>query len=384
MNSATSHSLLAAQQHLQSADVYTDLASLQQLKASDDKDDAMRKVAQQFESIFIGMMLKSMRDANAVFEEGSLFNSGETKFYRDMYDQQLSLSMAHTQQGGIGIAEAMYRQMSQSYGDNRTSSAAESRLSMVTPLETDSSVNTSLENVPASSIPTGSLPARVTPEGNEQLKNRLVKPDSVSPLLPLPAKTISVNAPLTLRNEPEAAVPVVTKSANDKPPHYFALAHSPESFIRVVSPIMAQAAKALGIDSAILTAQAALETGWGQSVLKNSNGESSFNVFNIKAGQQWQGDTLDVSTLEYSQGTFKPEQATFRAYDSIEHAVTDYVAFVQQNPRYHNALKANDGGTYIHALQKAGYATDPDYANKILSIRERIVTGDSALKRTDS
>ena len=97
-------------------DVYTDLSGLQQLQSEENQDAALKKIAQQFESLFINMMLKNMRSANAVFEQDSMFNSNEMKFYRDMYDHQLSLTLAHG--NGIGIADAMYRQLSRSYGEN--------------------------------------------------------------------------------------------------------------------------------------------------------------------------------------------------------------------------------------------------------------------------
>lgn len=96
-------------------DVYTNVQGLQQLGKNGNRDEALKKVAQQFESMFIHMMLKNMRQANAVFEEDSLFNSEEGNFYRDMHDHQLSLTLAHNQ--GIGIADVMYRQLSQNYGD---------------------------------------------------------------------------------------------------------------------------------------------------------------------------------------------------------------------------------------------------------------------------
>ncbi len=299
---------MAAQQQMQSADVYTDINSLQKLKTSDDKDLALRQVAQQFESLFLGLMLKSMRDANAVFEEDSLFNSGESKFYRDMYDQQLSLSMAHSKQGGVGIADALYRQMSASYGDKLTN--ADGGLSIGPALSTTNS------------------------------------------------------------------------SSKTK---YTALADSPEEFVKKVSPIMLQGSEKLGVDADILVAQAALETGWGKSVLSQGDGSSSYNLFNIKAGSQWQGKTVEVSTLEFAQGTFKPEHAKFRAYDSLEESVNDYVRFVQENPRYQQALKsASDSTDYIRELHKAGYATDPDYADKVLSVKARVVSGFSPSQTSET
>lgn len=104
-------------------DVYTNIHGLQQLGKNGDKEEALKKVAQQFESMFINMMLKNMRQANAVFEEDSLFQSEEGNFYRDMHDHQLSLTLAHKQ--GIGIAEVLYRQFSRSYGNEAGSALSQ-------------------------------------------------------------------------------------------------------------------------------------------------------------------------------------------------------------------------------------------------------------------
>ena len=118
----------------------------------------------------------------------------------------------------------------------------------------------------------------------------------------------------------------------------------------------------------MLLAQAALETGWGRHVVADQQ-RSSNNLFNIKAGAHWQGPTVTVSTLEYRDGVAVKEQARFRAYDSPAEAFNDYVDFLQSNPRYEQALEqVGDGERYLQELQRAGYATDPAYADKIITI----------------
>ncbi len=304
MSAMSSISNFNPSDHFRSAEVYTDLNSLQELKNIDDKEQALRKVSQQFESIFVSLMLKSMRDANAVFEQDSMFSSNETQFYRDMYDQQLALTMSHSGPGGIGVAEALYRQLS-------AKSGVESK-----------TLNTNLQTS---------------------------RPDRQFDLPPRgPGNTGSTGT--------ERAV----------------LASSPEEFIRLLEKPLEQAAKSLGVDKNVLMAQAALETGWGKHVIAKGE-ESSFNLFNIKAGSQWKGDTVNVSSLEYSNGTFKPEASSFRCYSSIEESVNDYLKFVQENPRYKEALEnVNDSAAYIRTLHQAGYATDPEYADKVLDIQQRI------------
>jgi flagellar protein FlgJ len=144
---------------------------------------------------------------------------------------------------------------------------------------------------------------------------------------------------------------------------------SAEDFIRQLHPYAQQAAKELGVEPRVILAQAALETGWGRSLIKNSNGESSFNLFNIKADKSWHGKQAQVPALEFEQGIAKKVNAGFRSYGSFQESFQDYVAFIKNNPRYGDALKqAGNGERYLHELQRAGYATDPNYANKIMNI----------------
>lgn len=293
-------------------DVYTDLNGLQQLRGSTDKDEALKKVAQQFESMFINMMLKNMRSANAVFEEGSLFNSKESEFYRDMHDQQLSLTLAH--QNGFGIAEALYRQMSNNYDLDKESG-------------TDKESGAGNTNANAKDNANGS------------------DVESIKPSLESAAKSGIQRA---------------------------SVSETPEEFIRMLLPKVKQAGSELGVDPEIIVAQAALETGWGSRVIADESGKSSNNLFNIKAGSQWRGDSVPVKTLEYRDGTFKPEVDEFRRYESMDESIRDYVNLIKRGAHYQEALQAESGGEYLQRLQQAGYATDPAYADKILSVYQKI------------
>lgn len=129
----------------------------------------------------------------------------------------------------------------------------------------------------------------------------------------------------------------------------------------------------MGVPPRALIAQAALETGWGQHVIRHANGRSSYNLFNIKAHGGWQGGRVRVPTLEYRGGVAVREFAEFRAYDSPAAAFRDYAELLRGNPRYADVLRAGDNETaFARALEAAGYATDPRYAEKI----ERILGGD--------
>ncbi|HID45552.1 MAG TPA: flagellar assembly peptidoglycan hydrolase FlgJ [Chromatiaceae bacterium] len=143
---------------------------------------------------------------------------------------------------------------------------------------------------------------------------------------------------------------------------------SPEAFIQDLWPAAQKVADKLGITPEVLIAQAALETGWGKKMPDGSQG-SSMNLFGIKADASWRGEKVSVQTLEYREHVAVREQASFRAYDSTENSMEDYVAFLKNNPRYETALKhVNDPQRFLRELQDAGYATDPHYAEKIQGI----------------
>jgi flagellar protein FlgJ len=148
---------------------------------------------------------------------------------------------------------------------------------------------------------------------------------------------------------------------------------SPETFVRDIWPMAKRTAQSLGVSPRALVAQAALETGWGQHVIRRPDGSSSNNLFNIKAHAGWNGDSVGVPTLEYRDGVAVRETAQFRAYDSLQQAFDDYGSFLRAHPRYSGALEAGeDAPQFLRGLQRAGYATDPGYAEKI----ERILGSD--------
>jgi flagellar protein FlgJ len=146
---------------------------------------------------------------------------------------------------------------------------------------------------------------------------------------------------------------------------------SPEAFVGHLQPYAEKAAKSLGVSPSLLLAQAALETGWGQKVIKNAR-QSSYNLFNIKADSSWKGHRVASQTLEYHQNTPVMEKAAFRAYPSYQESFNDYVRFLNQNPRYRTALQQSENDDFIRGIHKAGYATDPDYANKVLRVQQQI------------
>lgn len=139
-----------------------------------------------------------------------------------------------------------------------------------------------------------------------------------------------------------------------------------KSFARAIWPHAERVAKQLNVAPEAIVAQAALETGWGAHVPQRSDGNSSFNLFGIKAGKGWSGDSAVRPTLEFEFGVAQPQQAKFRAYENIAATFDDYSELLSRNPRYASvANRGDDADGFADALQSSGYATDPSYADKL-------------------
>ena len=123
-----------------------------------------------------------------------------------------------------------------------------------------------------------------------------------------------------------------------------------------------------GIPHQLIVAQAALESGWGVREIPAAAGKSSYNLFGVKSGSNWAGPVSDIITTEYEQGIARKIKASFRVYGSYTEAVNDYVRLLTENPRYAQVLTARDPEQAAHALQQAGYATDPQYADKLTRV----------------
>ena len=294
-----------AQMHLR--DTHLNNQGMESLRAMgrDGDPEALREVARQFESMFVHQMLKNMRSANEVFGKDNFLNSNETQFHQQMFDQQLSLEL--TAGRGLGLADALYQHMLQAYGHH-----------LNTPEDAQANVAELLQ--------------RSAPFQNDWVgSGSAVGPAAVGGKM--------------------------------------SMADSPEAFITALQPYAQQAAAELNVNADVLLAQAALETGWGRHVIHTGDGRSSHNLFNIKADQRWDGERVNVTTLEYRDGLAQQERAGFRRYDSYAQSFTDYIDFLKNNPRYQRALEAgSDSVAYAEELQKAGYATDPEYASKIKSL----------------
>ena len=139
-----------------------------------------------------------------------------------------------------------------------------------------------------------------------------------------------------------------------------------ENFVKGHQAAAQRVARESGIPAHYMIGQAGHETGWGQSEIRGAGGANSFNLFGIKATGGWTGKVAEITTTEYINGEARKVKAKFRAYDSYEESFRDYARLISQNPRYANAMQATGNAKdYATALQKAGYATDPQYANKL-------------------
>ncbi len=147
------------------------------------------------------------------------------------------------------------------------------------------------------------------------------------------------------------------------------LPQTPAEFVHRMLPSIRRAASTLGVDPMGILAQAALETGWGQRMPRNADGSLSHNMFGIKAGDEWTGARATADTMEISNGVATPRRTAFRAYGSIEDSVNDFVSVLKSSPRYRDVIAGGgSAATYITSMGKSGYATDPEYANKLNQI----------------
>ncbi|GAA0787651.1 flagellar assembly peptidoglycan hydrolase FlgJ [Marinobacterium sediminicola] len=325
-----------------SSSLFTDLNQLQKLKgqAQSDQQAALKGVAQEFEQLFMNMMLKSMRQANDVLATDSPFNSSDVKFYQEMFDQQLTLDLS--KKDSIGLADIIVKQLSQ-------------KLDAVPRADTDDD-------------------EQQDRSFTEQMLNRAVASGPVNQPAGMPYSAPVANISAGQEDEALDEMAATGSSSDESGDALPARFETPAQFIEQLMPLAEKAAAMLGVNPSVLLAQAALETGWGKFITRDAgSGQSSRNLFNIKADSRWQGDTVQVQTLEYRGGVPEKEQARFRAYDSYANSFNDYVDFLRTNPRYQQALENGaDPTRFVRELHNAGYATDPEYATKI----ERIFNGE--------
>ncbi len=293
------------------------------LLAKKDGNAAIKAAAQQFESLFLGILFKSMRES---LPGDDLFESEQTKMFTQMFDQQLAQKISTTH--GIGLADTLARQLTQ----NGVSPGA---VLEETAGERPAPVPLKREDVP---VPLEKQkPVPLNREGVQAIL--LAKPDRTA-------------APAS------GAVTAAPSSGDHR-----------KDFVNKVWPHAVDAARELGVSPLFLVGQAALESGWGKSETRGADGRATHNLFNIKATGGWQGEVAFAATTEYVNGKAQARTEGFRAYGSYKEAFSDYVALLKNNPRYAAALEnGRDAAAFARELQKAGYATDPQYADKLTRV----------------
>lgn len=377
MDSRLSAGLLGGAKSPVDSGAYNDLGRLQQFKVGGDNEKNIKKVAQEFESLFLNEMLKAMRSANEAFGEGNFMNSNESKTYQDMHDQQLSVTLSN-HQNGIGLADVLVRQMSKiKEADSRPNPFAQVNEAVpAAPVKPLAQVESSRDDSSLLNQRRLSLPSKLT----DRLLAGIVPTATAADAQPLaqndwiPAKTFAAPADTALAL---SGMDTITGRRIAQPPLAPGKAAfaSKDEFIAAMLPMAEQAAEKIGVDPRYLVAQAALETGWGKSIIRQQDGSSSHNLFGIKTHNTWEGDSARVLTTEFKGGKAVKEAASFRAYESFAHSFDDYVSFLQNNGRYEKALATTDKPEqFARELQKAGYATDPQYARKIAQIARQMQT----------
>jgi flagellar protein FlgJ len=160
-----------------------------------------------------------------------------------------------------------------------------------------------------------------------------------------------------------------TKVEEPAPPAAPARNARARRFIDRMWPHAVEASKATGIPPHFILGQAALESGWGAREIRGADGQPTHNLFGIKAGRSWRGDTSTSNTTEFVHGQKRRVADKFRSYASYAEAFRDYANLLKNNPRYAQAIEAgNDPAAFAQGLQKAGYATDPAYASKLTRV----------------
>jgi flagellar protein FlgJ len=295
----------------------TDLSALRR-SAQQNSPEALKASAHQFEALFMNMVLKSMRDATP---QDSPFDSQQSRMYTSMLDQKISDKFASH---GLGLADALMRQLSNNAG-----------------LAPDAVKAAGAAGANGAAGAPGSTGATGAAIGLSET--------------PPPGKTASTDA--------SAALPPNTvKPYPPRPAHV-------QQFQDKLMSHAEEASRATGIPAKFMLGQAALETGWGKREIRNPDGSSSHNLFGIKAGPNWKGKTVQVATTEYVHGVAQKRMESFRAYDSYADSFRDYASTLKNNPRYQNVIAAgNDASGFARGLQRAGYATDPQYAAKLSKI----------------
>ncbi len=335
-------------------------ANLNSLRAAAAQKDpaAIDATARKFESLFAQQLVKTMRDASG---SDAMF-PGDSKTYRDLYDREVANRLS--QGRGLGM-QAMIRKSLGGTPDALASAKSATSTSITRPKSSAMSLAQYTRALPprhvASPMSTSARNASAVSTTNAATRSAPAASATPVAARSVPVSAISSSTTVSQGSgRPSLATSDVAPTSSHGAPNR---PLSQEDFVTQVWPHAQRAAAALGVSPQALVAQAALESGWGKHVSGDNN------LFGIKAGSSWTGATKSLSTSEFSNGAMHRETATFRSYASVGDSFDDYVKMLKTSPRYAAALGTGyDTQRFAGALQKAGYATDPNYAAKISSI----------------
>lgn len=312
-------------------------------RTNPDDPETLRAASKQFEAMFLQMALKAMRAATPT---NSMFDSEQSRTYQSLLDQQLALNMAQSKNNGM--SEALFRQLGGITGNTSTSA-----ISALTMPGTMDNKGFDISNV----IRQAANPAAMMREA-QAIAAGATGVDSSADADPL--------GDLIFRLD--AAARAARSTDGDG-----SISSSVRDFVNEVWPHAQTASRQTGIPAQFMVAQAALETGWGDKVMRHADGRSSYNLFNIKAGSSWTGETVARNVTEYAGSSAYTEKARFRSYGSYAEAFQDYASLLSNSSRYSEVLGQTSPAGFAGSLQKAGYATDPMYADKLT----RIIAGNT-------
>lgn len=280
-------------------------------------EESQQQVAQQFEALLIQQLIKQARQTAS---GNGLFDSQAVRMAQSIGDEQLALNLSNP---GLGLAEALIAQMKQAQGINQELP----------------SQRTSID------ANTTRLPHLRSDVGE---KGRLIDAPSLTDLI----KKLSGSA------SPAERIASAVKGA---PKHI-------TEFVNKMRDAVQVAAAETGIPAKLIMSQAALESGWGKREILLEDGTTSHNLFGIKASRSWKGGVANITTSEFVNGKMVKMKQHFRAYESYAESLTDYARLISTSSRYESVLQASSAEEAARRVQEAGYATDPNYADKLISI----------------
>ncbi len=293
------------------AGLAADSHGIDALRASAARDPkaAIKEAAKQFEALFMRELMKSMRQATL---SSGLLDNSTTELGTEMLDTQFAQQMTGLRGG---LSEAIARHLERQMG--------------VSPGPAAQDVEVSLQ---ASDV----IPTKV----------------GIQPAPPEVDPGPRVEHGAAVRRDDKRVLP--------------ALSATQIGFVQQHAQAARAAQQESGIPASFMLAQAAHESGWGQHPIRHADGRSANNLFGIKAGANWKGDVAEVMTTEVIAGQAHSVKAKFRAYASPAESFNDYARMISDNPRYARVLE-NTGSAphFAQELQRAGYATDPHYADKL-------------------